>query len=113
VGHHDAGGVSVPVAIRSNVGGLADRLGEVLASSFADVEVSGVVRELTRASSGNLFFWLVGEGATLRCAFFRRQDVRCEWQVEEGVLLTARGAVTLHRPKGTLTLVVRTVRPPE
>ena len=78
---------------------------------FRDIWVSGEVLNLARARSGHIYFTLAGEGAALRCVFFRSRNAGQGERMEEGAALLAHGSLSLYEERGDLQLVVDFVQP--
>jgi exodeoxyribonuclease VII large subunit len=78
---------------------------------LADVWVGGEVANLTRASSGHIYFTLKDEGAALRCVFFRGSNAGQGTRVEQGASLIVHGKAGVFEPRGELQFVVDFVQP--
>src|ERR1017187_10306499 len=72
--------------------------------------VAGEVSNLTRASSGHLYFTLKDEAAQVRCAMFRNRAQLLPWRLENGQQVEARALVSLYEPRGDFQLNVEAVR---
>jgi len=90
------------------VGALVQAVGDTLQARYGSVLVRGEVSGFTRAASGHGYFTLKderGQGA-LRCAMFRRALSQVTFPVREGMLVEARGQLSVYEARGELQLVV-------
>ncbi len=78
---------------------------------LSDVWVGGEVSNLTRASSGHIYFTLKDRGASLRCVFFRTANAGQGDRVEMGASLIAHGKAGVFEQRGELQFVVDFVQP--
>ena len=76
---------------------------------FRDVFVQGEISNLTRHSSGHVYFSLKDASALIRCVIWC--DTRCaKADLAEGMSVVARGRVTVYDKQGQYQLVVTEVR---
>jgi exodeoxyribonuclease VII large subunit len=95
------------------VAALLAAVSDALQARFASCSVQGEISGFTRAASGHCYFNLKdadGQGATLRCAMFRRAASLLDFQPADGVLVELRGRVALYEPRGELQFVVESMR---
>jgi exodeoxyribonuclease VII large subunit len=78
---------------------------------LTDVWVGGEVSNLTRASSGHIYFTLKDRGASLRCVFFRNSNAGQGARLAMGASLIAHGKVGVFEQRGELQFVVDFVQP--
>lgn len=85
----------------------AVRLG--LEHEFGDVLVMGEISNLTRASSGHVYFTLSDEAeqAQIRVVMFQSDVRRSKATFESGARICVRGGLTLYEPRGTYQLLAR------
>lgn len=90
------------------VSALVQAIGDNLAARFAGCVVRGEISGFTRAASGHGYFTLKDEHgqASLRCAMFRRALSQVDFQPAEGMLVEARGNLTVYEARGELQMVV-------
>jgi len=79
-------------------------------AGFPRVVVEGEISNLSRPSSGHLYFTLKDDRSQLRCAFFRSAALRSTLRLENGMKLQARGRISLYEPRGDFQLIVDGVR---
>ncbi|MGE5453466.1 MAG: exodeoxyribonuclease VII large subunit [Acidobacteriota bacterium] len=97
-----------PAARVWGVSALVQAIADTLSARFASVVVRGEICGFTRAASGHGYFTLKDEngGASLRCAIFRRALSGVDFTPSEGMLVEARGSLSVYESRGELQLVV-------
>lgn len=81
----------------------------LLNEHFGVVTVIGEISNLSRPSSGHLYFSLKDDLAQIRCALFRFQHQRATFQLENGQQVIVRAQVTLYEARGDYQLIVSSV----
>lgn len=84
---------------------------ELLEDNLYQVWVTGELSNLSRPSSGHIYFTLKDENATLRCVMFRSSANGLKFRLEEGQSLILRGRVTVYGQRGEYQLVVEYAEP--
>ncbi len=72
--------------------------------------VAGEVSNLTRASSGHVYFSLKDEVAQVRCVMFRSRAQVVPWQLANGQQVEARALASIYEPRGDFQLTVESMR---
>ena len=88
-------------------------IGSALAArpELEDVLVEGEISNLTRPSSGHLYFTLKDGSAALGCVCFRSNALRIPFAAENGMTVVAHGAVTVYPQQGRYQLMVDRLEP--
>ncbi|SFM48314.1 exodeoxyribonuclease VII large subunit [Halopseudomonas yangmingensis] len=94
-----------------SVSQLNARARGLLEEVFAQVWVEGELSNLSRPSSGHLYFTLKDSRAQIRCALFRQHAQRHRLELRDGLLLRARGRVSLYEGRGDYQLIVDSLEP--
>jgi len=76
-----------------------------LEAGFGRVWVEGEISNLSRPASGHLYFSLKDEKAQISCALFRSNAYGMNFKPENGMLVQARGRVSLFEARGTYQLI--------
>ena len=84
---------------------------DLLGTAFGDIWVAGEVSDLSRPSSGHLYFSLKDEDATIRAVVWRSTAARLPFQIEDGQQLICRGKIDLYVVRGSYQLVVKQAEP--
>ena len=78
----------------------------LLEDAFPLVWVEGELGNVTRPSSGHLYFTLKDERAQVRAAMFKPKSTGLKFQPREGLRVLARGRLTLYEARGEYQLVL-------
>jgi exodeoxyribonuclease VII large subunit len=73
---------------------------------FTDVWVTGEISNLSRPASGHIYFTLKDATGQIRCAFFRRENVRSRAVLDNGRQVVVHGNVSFYEARGDLQLYV-------
>jgi exodeoxyribonuclease VII large subunit len=76
-----------------------------------DVWVLGEISNLSKPSSGHLYFTLKDANAALRCVIWRNTAVRLRVPLQNGSLVEAHGSINLYERDGQYQLYIDTLRP--
>jgi exodeoxyribonuclease VII large subunit len=76
-----------------------------------DVQVRGEISNLSRASSGHLYFTLKDAGASIGCVMWRTAASALTWQPEHGAAAVARGRISVYPVRGSYQLYVDELYP--
>lgn len=76
-----------------------------LEAGFGRVWVEGELSNLSRPSSGHMYFSLKDEKAQISCALFRSNTYGMGFTPENGMLVRARGRVSLYEARGNYQLI--------
>src|ERR1700722_20294543 len=79
--------------------------------SFPYVCVEGEISNLSRASSGHVYFTLKDEGAQIRGVLWRSSAIRVRFDLRDGLHVVAAGPLEVYAARGSYQLVVERVSP--
>ncbi|MCX7120979.1 MAG: exodeoxyribonuclease VII large subunit [Gammaproteobacteria bacterium] len=82
----------------------------LLAEHFGYIYVTGEISNLSKPSSGHLYFSLKDPSAQIRCALFRFQHQQINFAVENGQEVIVQAKVSLYEPRGDFQLIVTSVQ---
>jgi len=77
---------------------------------FPRILLEAEVSNLSRPSSGHLYFTLKDDKAQVRCALFRSAAARSPTRLENGMQVQARGRISLYEPRGDFQMIVDSVQ---
>jgi exodeoxyribonuclease VII large subunit len=83
----------------------------VLEDSFDHVAVVGEVSNAKVYPSGHWYFSLKDKDATLSCVCFRNANSQIRFNLEDGLMVVARGKLSVYPPRGGYQLVVSSLSP--
>lgn len=78
----------------------------LLEDTFPVVSVEGELGNVSRPASGHLYFTLKDARAQIRCALFRPKSQGLRFQPREGLMVLARGRLTLYEARGDYQLIL-------
>lgn len=78
---------------------------------FSDIWVRGEISNLTRHSSGHLYFSLKDERALIRCVVWKSTAALLKFQPSDGMRVVAHGRVTVYERQGQYQLTVSELHP--
>ena len=94
-----------------SVGQLNQQAKKLLENQFKGVSVLGEISNIARPSSGHVYFTLKDEDGAIRCAMFRNQNLRLNFEPQNGDQCILKGQVSLYAPRGDYQLIVSSMRP--
>ena len=94
-----------------SVGQLNQQAKKLLESQFRGISVLGEISNLARPSSGHIYFTLKDEEGAIRCAMFRNQNSRLNFEPQNGDQCILKGQVSLYAPRGDYQLIVSSMQP--
>ena len=92
-----------------SVSQLNGRARALLEDVFAQVWVEGEISNLSRPTSGHVYFTLKDAKAQVRCALFRQQAARVREVLRDGLLVRVRGRVSLYEGRGDYQMILDSV----
>ncbi|HEX6997747.1 MAG TPA: exodeoxyribonuclease VII large subunit [Gammaproteobacteria bacterium] len=93
------------------VSGLNREARLLIERRFGLVWVEGEISNLSRPSSGHLYWTLKDAGGQVRCAMFRARNRSLDTPLDNGLKVVVRARVTLYEARGEFQLVVEEVEP--
>lgn len=75
-----------------------------------DVWVYGEISNLTRHTSGHVYFTIKDSGTALRCVIWKNLAMRIPLPLQSGMAIEARGSIGIYEPRGEYQLYVSAVR---
>lgn len=94
-----------------SVSQLNARARQLLEDVFPRIWVEGEISNLSRPSSGHVYLTLKDSRAQVRCALFRQNAARVRLDLRDGLLVQARGRVSLYEGRGDYQLILDTLEP--
>ena len=73
--------------------------------------IQGEISNLSKPSSGHWYFSLKDANGQIRCAFFRLNQRKIQFNPENGMSVIIRGAPTLYEQRGDFQLIVQQMEP--
>lgn len=82
-----------------------------LESRFSDLWIEGEISNLRAPASGHLYFTLKDDASQIRVVLFRSGASRLRFHLDDGLLVVARGRLSVYEPRGEYQLVLEYVEP--
>jgi len=78
---------------------------------LSDLWVTGEISNFKHHRSGHMYFTVKDSYASLRCVFFRRENMRCPFDPSDGMEVILHGNLSVYEPAGTYQLYVSEMEP--
>ena len=98
--------MSLPGPPPVSVSELNRKAKSLLENQLGEVCVEAEIGDLSKPSSGHWYFTLKDARAQLRCAMFRRANVRVRFQPKLGDSVVVRGLLSIYEARGDYQLIV-------
>ena len=78
---------------------------------LSELWVAGEISNFKHHRSGHMYFTIKDRSASLRCVFFRGDNIRCSFKPEDGMELLLYGSVSVYEPGGAYQFYVKEMEP--
>ena len=83
----------------------------VVEESFPKIWVTGEISDLSRPSSGHIYFTLKDEQSQIRAVIWRTTAQRLPFQLKDGLKVICNGGVEVYAPRGSYQLIINQLQP--
>jgi exodeoxyribonuclease VII large subunit len=90
---------------------VSERIKIVLEDTFFDIWVEGEISNLRTPASGHAYLTLKDERSQIRAVLFKMQRRYLRFDPKDGMLVIARGRLSLYEPRGEYQLVIDYMEP--
>ena len=90
-----------------SVGELNRSAKYLLEDAFSNIAVIGEISNMSRPSSGHIYFTLKDEDGAIGCAMWRSQASKLNFRPEDGDKCILKGQVSLYPATGRYQLMVK------
>ena len=94
-----------------SVGELNRSAKYLLEKNFNNVSVIGEISNLSRPSSGHIYFTLKDEDGAIRCAMFKNRNINLNFRPQDGDKCLLKGQVSIYAARGDYQLIVSNIQP--
>ena len=94
-----------------SVGELNRSAKNLLEKNFNNVCVIGEISNLSRPSSGHIYFTLKDEDGAIRCAMFKNRNINLNFRPQDGDQCLIKGQISIYTARGDYQLIVRNIQP--
>ena len=98
--------VAVDTSGKLTVSELTELIRRSLEDGFPQVVVEGELSNYRPSSTGHLYFTLKDAGASIQAIMFRNRIRSLKFEPRDGMLLRARGSLSVYAQRGTYSVVV-------
>ncbi len=92
-----------------SVGELNKSAKYLLENNFSNISVLGEISNISRPSSGHIYFTLKDNDGAIRCAMFKNQNSKLNFVPQNGDQCIIKGQVSIYTPRGDYQLIVKTI----
>ncbi|MCF8045059.1 MAG: exodeoxyribonuclease VII large subunit [Desulfarculaceae bacterium] len=93
------------------VSGFTKEIKGLLEERFPFVWITGEISNCFHSSAGHCYFSLKDDNSLIKCVLFKGQKRNLEFDLENGMEVTAMARLTLYEPRGDYQLVFEHVQP--
>jgi exodeoxyribonuclease VII large subunit len=79
--------------------------------NLQDIWVSGELSNFKHHRSGHMYFTVKDGASSLRCVFFKGDNLRCLFEPTDGMAVLLNGSISVYEPDGVYQLYVREMEP--
>ncbi len=90
---------------------LTSQIRSVLEDEFIDIYIVGEISNAKIYPSGHWYFSLKDKEATLPCVAFKNANQSIKFRLEDGLMVVARGRLSVYPPRGAYQMIVSTLEP--
>ena len=94
-----------------SVGELNRSAKYLLDRNFNNVSVMGEISNLSRPSSGHMYFTLKDEEGAIKCAMFKNRNINLNFRPQNGDQCLLKGQVSIYTARGDYQLIVSNIQP--
>ena len=94
-----------------SVGELNRSAKYLLERNFNNVSVMGEISNLSRPSSGHMYFTLKDEEGAIKCAMFKNRNINLNFRPQNGDQCLLKGQVSIYTARGDYQLIVNNIQP--
>ncbi len=109
---HDAGGPTGHTAEAPlSVSQLNWLVKQVIEQALPQVWIEGEISDLSRPSSGHMYFTLKDSDSQVRGVMWRNTAQRLPFKLKDGMKVVCQGAVEVYAPRGSYQVIVNRMQP--
>lgn len=90
---------------------LISEVSSLLEQGFSGIGVEGEITNASTSGRGHVYFSLKDDQAQLDCVMWASRASKLKFDLEDGLAVRARGALTIYRRRGRFQMVVEALEP--
>ncbi|MCA9131259.1 MAG: exodeoxyribonuclease VII large subunit, partial [Planctomycetales bacterium] len=83
----------------------------LLEKSLPSLWAEGEISDLSRPSSGHIYFTLKDDRSQIRAVIWRSTAQQLRFKLQEGLSVVCKGAIEVYPPRGSYQLIINQVQP--
>ncbi|PAF54414.1 exodeoxyribonuclease VII large subunit [Helicobacter sp. 13S00482-2] len=80
-------------------------------TTFLNVSVQGEISNLTKHSSGHIYFSIKDESSSIRCVMFKGNSVNLRFELSSGQNVVIYGGLSVYVPRGEYQIICKSIEP--
>jgi exodeoxyribonuclease VII large subunit len=94
-----------------SVSSLTSEIKTLLEDTYPFVWIQGEISNLSRPSSGHIYFTLKDSRSQISCVIFRNLAHHLKFQLENGLQISGLSRISVYEPRGTYQLIFEFMEP--
>ncbi|PAF41788.1 exodeoxyribonuclease VII large subunit [Helicobacter sp. 11S02596-1] len=94
-----------------SVSQINSQIKSLVETTFLDVAVEGEISNLTKHSSGHIYFSIKDENSSIRCVLFRGNASRVRFELSNAQKVIVSGGLSVYVPKGEYQIIAKSLEP--
>lgn len=94
-----------------SVSQINEQIKTLIETMFLDVNIEGEISNLTKHSSGHIYFSIKDEKSSLRCVMFKGNATSLAFELQNGQKVLVRGGLSVFVPKGEYQILCKSIEP--
>lgn len=88
-----------------------EQIKTLIETMFLDVNIEGEISNLTKHSSGHIYFSIKDEKSSLRCVMFKGNATSLVFELQNGQKVVVRGGLSVFVPRGEYQILCKSIEP--
>lgn len=88
-----------------------EQIKTLIETMFLDVNIEGEISNLTKHSSGHIYFSIKDEKSSLRCVMFKGNAASLAFELQDGQKVVVRGGLSVFVPRGEYQILCKSIEP--
>lgn len=90
---------------------INEQIKTLIETMFLDVNIEGEISNLTKHSSGHIYFSIKDEKSSLRCVMFKGNATSLAFELQNGQKVVVRGGLSVFVPRGEYQILCKSIEP--
>lgn len=94
-----------------SVSALNTQIKSLLEATFLFVSVEGEISNLTKHTSGHIYFSIKDENSTMKCVMFKGNAIGLKFELESAQKVIVYGGLSVYTPRGEYQILCKSITP--